>query len=98
MSAGTRQPVRSPGFRYDADADALYIKLSSNPVVSTVEIAEDTNVDLAASGALIGIEVLNPDRPWPLHRILNRYAISDADAAMLMAAYPSPMRQRGWSS
>ena len=98
MSAGTRQPVRSARFKYDAAVDALYIKLSSNPVASTVEIDEDTNVDLAASGALVGIEVLNPDRPWPLHRILNRYAISDADAVMLMAAYPSPVRQRGWAS
>jgi uncharacterized protein YuzE len=80
----------SVSYKYDASADALYIRLSSYPVVSTVEIAEDTNVDLAASGALIGIEVLNPDRPWPLHRILNRFAISDEDAVMLMTAYPAP--------
>lgn len=80
----------SVSYKYDAAADALYIKLSSYPVVSTVEIDEDTNVDLAASGALIGIEVLAPDRPWPLHRILSRFAISNEDAAMLMTAYPSP--------
>lgn len=96
--SGERQPVLSVCFSYDVAADALYIKLSSNPVASTVEIGEDTNADLAASGALVGIEVLNPARPWPLHRILSRYAISDADAVMLMAAYPAPMRQRGWSA
>ena len=80
-------------YKYDAAADALYIKLSSNPVVTTAEIDEGTNVDLAASGALIGIEVLSPDRPWPLHRILGRYAISNEDAVMLMTAYPSPALQ-----
>lgn len=86
-------------FEYDAAADALYIKFSSKAVASTVEIDEGTNVDLDASGYdLVGIEVLSPARPWPLHWILGRYDISNEDAVLLMGAYPSPVRQRGWGS
>lgn len=73
---------------YDASADALYLTLADGDVARTVEIAEGTNVDLNAAGALLGIEVLNPNRPWPLAAILRTHKISDEDAAMLMTCCP----------
>ena len=75
----------------DWDARALYIRLTDGTVARTLEVDSDpcTMVDLDASGGLIGIEVIDPGRMWPLHKILAGYDISDLDAAMLMASYPS---------
>lgn len=76
---------------YDATADALYVTLADGEVARTVEIAEGTNVDLDAAGSLLGIEVLRPNRPWPLAAILRTHHISDEDAAMLMTCCPYRM-------
>jgi uncharacterized protein YuzE len=72
-------------------AGTSYITLrpmSDGCVARTVEIDDDTNVDLDADGKLLGIEVLNTDRLWPLAEIVKRWDIDASDAAMLMAAYP----------
>lgn len=75
---------------HDATAGAMYIELVPRPrdVARTVEIDDGTNVDLDADGRLLGIEVLNPRRNWPLYAILKRWDVSDDDAAMLMMGYP----------
>lgn len=80
----------SVSYKYDAAADALYIKLSDAAITTTEVIDDGTNVDLERHGDVVGIEVLNPARPWPLHWILGRFDISNEDAVMLMTAYPSP--------
>lgn len=74
---------------YDADADALYIRLAGGTVARTAVIDDGCNVDLDADGKLLGIEVLNPGRPWPLGAILKGCEISGEDAVMLMACYPN---------
>lgn len=75
---------------YDSDAGALYIGLAdrSGKVARTVAVDDGTNVDLAAGGELLGIEVISPHRNWPLDEILKRYEVSKEDAVMLMSAYP----------
>jgi uncharacterized protein YuzE len=73
---------------YDADADALYLHLTNANATRTIEIDGNTNVDLDADGGLIGIEVLDPDRLWPLPEIMKRWAIGPDDALMLMAYCP----------
>jgi len=79
---------------HDADADALYIRLTDASVARTLEVNSDpcTMVDLDGDGKLIGIEVIRTDRMWPLHKILTSYDISDEDALMLMATYPPSAR------
>ena len=79
---------------HDFDADALYIRLTDGTVARTLEVDSDpcTMVDLDGDGNLIGIEVIDPDRPWPLWKIMKSYDFSDADAAMLMASYPPNAR------
>lgn len=60
--------------RYSDTADALYIYLQ--PGVTPTrgeEIDSATIVDLDESGAVVGIEVLNPAREWPLEVIAERY-------------------------
>jgi uncharacterized protein YuzE len=76
---------------YDSAVDALYIRLADGRAARTPEVDSDpcTLVDLDGDGNLIGIEVIGTQRPWPLHKILAAYDISDEDATMLMAAYPS---------
>jgi uncharacterized protein YuzE len=44
---------------YDADVDALYIRLSEDPSeVTTRRISEDVAIDYAPDGEVVGIEVL----------------------------------------
>lgn len=77
---------------YDAQADALYITLreleDGEYVASTCEIDDSTMVDEDAAGGIIGIEVLSPNRPWPLPEILRGWEISDEDQILIFGAYP----------
>ena len=74
---------------YDATADALYVTLRDGKVASTRELDDSTMLDLDAAGNLLGIEVLNPGRSWPLTAILRQYEIDPDDAEMLAACYPN---------
>jgi uncharacterized protein YuzE len=75
--------------KYDADVDALYASIRSFPVCRTIEIDDGTNVDVDTAGHVVGIEVLNPGRIWPLAAILRRYPdITDEDAGPLIGACP----------
>ena len=47
-------------FEYDADADALYYRLTGKPVARTVAIGDRVNVDVDADGQAVGIEVIRP--------------------------------------
>ena len=79
---------------YDLDADALYIRLADHPVARTVQLDAGTLVDLDADGALVGIEVIQPQRAWPLDDILARFAVSEDDARGLRAYFPHPSQLR----
>jgi uncharacterized protein YuzE len=75
--------------QYDYSAAALYIELDAGPqATSTEQIDPGTLVDLDESGQVIGIEVIHPDRPWPLDEILDRFPVSDSDARELRAYFP----------
>lgn len=72
---------------YDLNVGALYIALADSPVASTREAGENANVDLDASGDIVGIEVISAAHSWPLAQILDDYAIDEADAAQLLAYF-----------
>lgn len=74
---------------YDADADALYLKLADCRVAHTVEVDSGTLVDLDSAGRLAGIEVIRPDRAWPLEDILHRFGVSPTEAAELRESFPA---------
>jgi len=42
---------------YYRETDSLYIELSEAPGVQTREVAEGINVDLAADGSVVGIDI-----------------------------------------
>lgn len=75
---------------YDLDADALYIKLADGQAARTAQIDAGTLVDLDSAGNVVGIEVIQPDRIWPLDKILARYGVSDDDARELQTYFEHP--------
>ncbi len=82
---------------YDADAGALYLKLADRKVARTVEVDSGTLADLDSAGRLVGIEVIQPDRAWPLEDVLSRFPVSGRQARELRAQYRKPPRS-GWQA
>ncbi len=74
----------------DRDAGALYIELAGLEVARTVQVDRGTLVDLGPAGAVVGIEVVQPERSWPLAEILGRLAVAQQDARELRAFFPYP--------
>lgn len=64
-------------FSYDLEANALYIGMTPTPrAAKTRFIDSGTLVDLDADGTVIGIEIINPLRQWPLDEICNQYGLA----------------------
>jgi uncharacterized protein YuzE len=51
---------------YDKEVDAAYIKLSDITPAGVIEIAEGINVDTTDSGEVVGIELLDASKKFPL--------------------------------
>jgi uncharacterized protein YuzE len=79
---------------YDLDADALYIKLTDAKVARTIDIDSGTLVNLDADGRVVGIEVIQPQRAWPLPEILTRFPLLADTVAELRAYFPYPSQLR----
>jgi uncharacterized protein YuzE len=74
--------------KYSETADALYIYLQ--PGVSPTmgeEVDSGTIVDLDEEGRVVGIEVLNPARDWPLAVIAAQYPLELEDALQLQTLW-----------
>jgi uncharacterized protein YuzE len=72
---------------YEGDADALYLKLTDRKVARAVEVDYGTLADLDLAEAVVGIEVIQPDRPWPLEDVLSRFRVSKEQVRELRAQY-----------
>ncbi|MFH1095735.1 MAG: DUF2283 domain-containing protein [Candidatus Micrarchaeota archaeon] len=48
--------------RYDPDADAMYVRLSSRHAWETLEINSNLNIDLDQTGRVVGVELLDVRR------------------------------------
>ena len=70
-------------FSYDNDSDALYIEIADSPVVKTQQFDEGTIVDLDVSDQVVGIEVLQPARDWPLEEIKASFHLGTDNTATL---------------
>lgn len=80
---------------YDLDVGALYIALIDSPVARTVEYGDNANVDLDATGSLVGIEVISAAHRWPLISILSQFTIDKTDAAQLVKYFMSQVPVSG---
>lgn len=70
---------------YDLDVHALYVTITSAPVGRAIPVDDLTNVDVDADGNLVGIEVLDYGRWWPLDAIISRFGVSEPHVACLRA-------------
>ena len=48
-----------PQVKYDADANAAYIRLAASKIVESEEVTPGVVFDFDASGHIVGIELLN---------------------------------------
>ncbi|MCC7201619.1 MAG: DUF2283 domain-containing protein [Nitrospirae bacterium] len=55
---------------YDADVDAVYIKLGNQKPDGVIEIAEGVNLDTTSENKIVGIEILNASRKMNIKTIL----------------------------
>lgn len=57
--------TETPRLEIDRSIGAAYIHLSDEPVARTVELARNIQVDIDATGAAVGVELLNWTLPEP---------------------------------
>jgi uncharacterized protein YuzE len=51
---------------YDKAVDAAYLKLSNRKPSGVVEISEGINIDVTDEGKIVGIEILDASRKFPI--------------------------------
>jgi uncharacterized protein YuzE len=56
---------------YDKDVDAAYLKLSDEQPAGVVEISEGVNLDLTEDGKIVGIEILDAAKKFPLKSLFS---------------------------
>lgn len=81
--------------KYDLNVGALYIRLSDEPVARTVELDDNSNVDVDSAGVVIGIEVISIRYPWPLSRVLQNYALPPGEDVQLKTYFGVPVTPAG---
>jgi len=54
---------------YDKKVDAAYIRLSDRKPSGVIEISEGVNVDVTNKGEIIGIEILDASKKFPLESL-----------------------------
>src|SRR5215218_9188803 len=58
-------------FRFDEEANALYIAIAAGKVVHTIEVTDMVYIDVDADGAPLGIEFVSADEFVPFLRRLH---------------------------
>jgi len=54
---------------YDQDVDAAYIRLSEEQPTGVVEVSEGVNLDTTEDGKIVGIEILDAARKFPIQSL-----------------------------
>jgi len=57
--------------QYDAEADAIYIKLGNQKPDGVVEMSEGVNLDTTSDDKIVGIEILNASKKMNVKTILS---------------------------
>lgn len=69
----------------DTSVGAAYINLSGEPVVETIELNPDVQVDLDASGAVVGVELLNLAADIPVEDLVAKFHFRSPDDALILS-------------
>ena len=56
---------------YDKEVDAAYLKLSDGQPSGVIEISEGVNLDVTEDGKIIGIEILDATKKFPLETLFS---------------------------
>jgi uncharacterized protein YuzE len=54
---------------YDKDTDSAYIELSTKKPTGVIEIAEGVNLDTTEANEIVGIEMLNASKKFPIENL-----------------------------
>jgi uncharacterized protein YuzE len=81
-------------FKYDREADALYIRLTDGLQARTVQIEPGTLVDVDSAGTAVGIEVIRPGRPLPVDLLIRRFTLPTDAEVVLRLIWNQPDHNR----
>ena len=56
---------------YDKEVDAAYLRLSDGKPSGVIEISEGVNLDVTEDGKIIGIEILDATKKFPLQTLFS---------------------------
>jgi len=56
---------------YDKEVDAAYLRLSDGQPSGVVEISEGVNLDVTEDGKIVGIEILDAAKKFPLQTLFS---------------------------
>jgi uncharacterized protein YuzE len=73
----------------DIEANAAYITMSDEPIVSTIEVTDEVLVDLDAMRVVVGIEVLRIDAEIPFTRLVDEFHVHSDDVELLRLLRPN---------
>lgn len=73
----------------DYDANAAYVMMSDEPIVSTAQASDDVLVDLDELRMVVGIEFLRIDAVIPFQRLIDDFHVHSDDVERLRALRPS---------
>jgi uncharacterized protein YuzE len=76
-------------FDFDPEADALAILVADGLVARTIEIDPGTLVDVDGAGRALTIELIRPNRLWPIDEVVDEFDIEDDDAVILRSLWSS---------
>jgi uncharacterized protein YuzE len=54
---------------YDQEVDAAYFRLSEELPTGVVEVSEGVNLDITEDGKIVGIEILNASKSFPIQSL-----------------------------
>jgi uncharacterized protein YuzE len=63
-------------YRYDEDADALYVRLRDESVARSVVVDEGRVIDLAENGEPVGIEITGASASVSLSDLVDRFSLA----------------------
>jgi len=66
---------------YDKEVDAAYIRLSEQEPSGVIEISEGINVDVTDKGEIVGIEMLEASKKFPLKSLF----VCEYDSELLLS-------------
>jgi uncharacterized protein YuzE len=69
----------------DTNVGAAYIKLTDEPIVETVEVNPDVQVDIDSMGAVVGVEILNLATDIPADELVARFHFRESDHALALS-------------